>query len=87
VGVAAVEIVSERGPTNNSPFFKGIEVPCPAGKKVLGGGGETSIGSAALISSVPDLSGEAWRVTASEAVLTGSDWWVEAYAICANVAE
>ncbi len=67
---------------------------CPAGKKVIGGGGSTQLVessldvlNAAIRSSNPDSSGTAWQVSAVESGDVDEEvkpWRTRAYAICAT---
>ena len=83
-GVAEIEIVSEESPTDSEP--KAVVASCPEGKRLLGGGGESSLSSVPLTLTRP-ISGTAWITSASEVADTDDDWSVKSYAICANVAE
>ena len=86
VGISDIEFVSEKSPSD-SAVSKTVEATCPAGKKLIAGGGQTNFFAIPLIASRPLSSGEVWRATAAEVVTTTNTWWVEAIAICANVAE
>ncbi len=85
-GVSGLEVVSMTSPTN-SGAQRGLEVPCPAGKRVLGGGAEVVGGSndVAIYASHPLPGQTSWRAWAHEVDPTGDVWSLSAYAICANV--
>jgi hypothetical protein len=70
---------------DNSLFVKTVDVSCPEGKKVVGGGARVLelVPAGALGQSYP-LSATTWRAEAHEIVATGANWSVQAYAICAN---
>jgi hypothetical protein len=57
---------------------------CPAGKKVVGGGGSASP-YAFLYASNPSPSGDSWSVMAMESPPTSADWYLDAFAICVTV--
>jgi hypothetical protein len=87
--VAGLQLVSAESPIN-STGAKSITVSCPAGKKVIGAGGQINIaasGAAALdeITPLPNLSGVN-VVGVETGAGTASNWSVKAYAICANSA-
>jgi hypothetical protein len=82
-GISDYEIVTETSPTSTNTV-RAAFAPCPAGMKVIGGGG--SVVGAALGTSAPLLDGTTWAAF-SEVVAPTSNATVTAYAICANVAE
>ena len=87
-GVIGLEVVTMRTlAPDNSDSSKLIQAPCPAGKKVLGGGGQTNLFAAPVGRSTPIFDGSGWVVSATEVVSSALTWWIEAWAICANVAE
>lgn len=85
-GLAGLEIVTAVSPTD-SDEPKQVDVACPAGKRVVGGGAHLwdAAGKAALDESYPKNETE-WRATAYEVVATALNWHMSAYAICAAVA-
>jgi len=82
-GLAGLEIVTASSTTDSS-VAKFVDVSCPAGKHVVGGGAHIwdAGGKAALDESYP-TSATAWRATAYEVVATPLNWHISAYAICA----
>lgn len=84
-GLAALEIVSGESATNS--VTKQFDISCPAGKKLIGGGGQVfnAGGFAALDESYP-VNDTTWRVTAYEINPTAVNWKVIGYASCATVA-
>jgi hypothetical protein len=54
---------------------------CPAGKKVVGGGGAANP-VAVLYASHPLSGGDAWSVLAIESPATSANWYLDAFAIC-----
>jgi len=86
-GVSGFEIVNVASALS-SDDEKAITATCPAGKKVLGGGGFAGslifTDDVALIASNPSGT-TGWRVAAQETDATGAVWLVRAYAVCANV--
>ena len=85
-GLAGAEIVTAESPTSSSSSRQ-VDVTCPAGKTVVGGGAQiySASGKAALDESYPS-NGTTWRATAYEVVSTTSNWHLSAFAICATVA-
>ena len=87
-GVGGLEIVYETSATN-SDTEKTVTASCPAGKKVLGGGGYafnlTFPDEVAIVASFP-YNGNGWRVVAQETDAYAPGWLVRTYAICAQVA-
>ncbi|MDO8211777.1 hypothetical protein [Conexibacter sp. CPCC 206217] len=62
-----------------------LEIPCAAGKVVLGGGGVVAGGSGGDVTGGFPMTGNTgWTVTAT-ADPTGGPWQINGYAICANV--
>jgi hypothetical protein len=92
VGISGYEIVTVETVPDSS-VHTDVDVLCPAGKRVLGGGGRLLTGTAGVNGGPPVIIrasepfGDAgWTITAEEiAPYTGS-WWVRAFAVCANVA-
>jgi hypothetical protein len=54
---------------------------CPAGKKVVGGGGVANP-QAVLYGSHPLPEGEGWSMLAIESPATSTNWYLDAFAIC-----
>ena len=84
-GVSGLEIVYENT-LNNSDTQKSVMATCPAGKKVIAGGGYAwGAGifpdQVAIVASFP--TGERWRVVAHELDAYVPAWYLRAYAICA----
>lgn len=62
-----------------------LNVPCAAGKVVLGGGGVVAGGrDGDVTGGSPSSNNTAWTITAT-ADPTGGPWQINGYAICANV--
>ncbi len=82
-GVSAVERVETSSP-NNSTSPKVVQIACPAGKRLLGGGARVNGGSpkVALWASFPD-NDNIYRANASETDAFVPSWSLTAYAICA----
>jgi hypothetical protein len=76
------------------PAFNWAQASCPAGKRVIGGGGSIQPPTqfpplpVALVSSLPSFGADGWSWFAAGAEMspTDAEWHVEAVAICANVA-
>jgi hypothetical protein len=85
-GLAGLEIVKVQGPLS-SDSSRLTTVTCPAGKKVVGGGGQVvgGAGDVALDESYP-LNATAWRAVANETNATAAAWFLSAYAVCATAA-
>jgi hypothetical protein len=69
----------------NSNNTKTLSVDCAAGKKVVGGGGSTSItnGDVALYESRP-LDADTWLVSAAENTTVSGNWTLTVYAVCVS---
>ena len=82
-GVSAVERVEASSP-NNSTTPKVVQIACPAGKRLLGGGARVNGGSpkVALWASFPD-NDNIYRANASETDAFVPSWSLTVYAICA----
>ena len=84
-GLSEVEIVKSTSVSNSSD--KGVAANCPAGKKVIGGGGYTSTTTSTsvwvAISHPP--TDTSWRAYGIEASGYAGNWTVTAVAICAKV--
>ena len=63
---------------------KSLEVDCPSGTRVIGGGGESGTGSGANITqSAPLQTGEGWHVAARDGdPVSPAVWQLIGYAIC-----
>jgi len=87
-GVSGLQIVEALSASNS--IDKEITATCPAGKKVIGGGGaivDVGSGGVALERSLTeDGVGAAWTARGHEHDATAANWRVLAQAICANVA-
>ena len=78
------ERLSAVSATNNTDS-KSVSVNCPAGKRLLGGGGLTSNADVYIYASFP-FDDDTWTVGAMEESLPGPTAWdVTAWAICAAV--
>jgi hypothetical protein len=85
-GLSGLELVTANS-ASNSASAKLIDVACPAGKKVVGGGAHIwDAGSFAALDESYPTSATTWRATAYEVNVTGLNWHLTAYALCANVA-
>jgi hypothetical protein len=91
-GVSGLERVSISS-HSNSDRHKHAFAPCPTGKKVVGGGAQVFIANdpaadapIGIMTSFPSAMLDGWAASAQEMVDTDVDWFVTAYALCANVA-
>jgi hypothetical protein len=94
-GLSGVENVVVHSDPNvpNGPAFNWATAQCPAGKRVIGGGGAVwplapfPPMPVALVASLPtsNATGWGWFAAGSEMSPTDAEWHVEAVAICANV--
>jgi len=92
-GVSGYERVYAQSAMNSS-YEKNVWAYCPDGKKIIGGGaaiwgpmvdgGQQLIYGVGLASSMP-WNDYGWAARALEFVPTDDEWFVSAYAICANV--
>ena len=88
-GYERIELISAQ----NSDGLKFLSVPCPAGKRVLGGGAHTDGGPGtttplvvALTASNPAPGNNTtWHAAGREVVATGSSWRLRAHVICATI--
>ena len=82
-GLSAVERVETSSP-NNSTTPKVVQITCPAGKRLIGGGARVNGGSpkVALWASFPD-NDNVYRANASETDAFIPSWSLTVYAICA----
>jgi hypothetical protein len=85
-GLSAVERVEVTSVTNSTPS-RTAQMPCPTGKRLIGGGARLNPGlpQVALQASFPD-NDNVYRATAREIVSTGSTWSLTVFAICATTA-
>jgi hypothetical protein len=85
-GVSGVQIVTGES-VNNSEYSKTVDITCPAGKQLVGGGAQNygGTGFVALDESYP-VNATTWRARAYEVDGTATNWSVKAFAICASVA-
>ena len=81
--MSAVERV-EASSANNSVTPKVLEIACPAGKRLIGGGARVNGGSpkVALCASFPD-NDNIYRASATETDAFIPSWSLTVYAICA----
>ena len=83
-GVSSLERISDSA--TGTGDTKSLTVPCPEGKKVVGGGAEASPGLAlAIQASMPSGDGTGWQATAVATVHTTSQWTLRVVAVCAKV--
>jgi hypothetical protein len=61
-----------------------LTVPCPPGKKVLGGGGKTDYNGNMLSESYPAVSGNGWTIKYSNQTAYTRTVNVTVYAVCAE---
>jgi hypothetical protein len=87
VGVSAEVLVTADSSTNSNTV-KSRSVPCPSGKKVIGGGAavNTTSNSLAITRSSPSSDLTTWTAEAQETAAFAGNWKVTVYAICATVA-
>jgi hypothetical protein len=83
-GLSEVQVVSAASATNSSSSRE-VNVSCPAGKTLTGGGARLAVGPAlsnfvALSKSAP--AGNTWSAAAAEIVASNANWTLHAYAIC-----
>ena len=71
----------------NSTNTKTVNVFCPSGKKVLGGGYALDgiVANINVIANQPALNATAWVVTAAENTATSNNWGVTGFAVCAYI--
>jgi hypothetical protein len=86
-GISGYELIMERN-ISTTGVFNSVGATCPAGKRVIGGGGATAGGIVIgdgpyIIVSQPSLDGRGWLVQTARTVDGYSN--VLAFAICANV--
>jgi hypothetical protein len=78
--------------SNTTEPVKSATAECPAGKQAVGGGakvvgGDVLIAVTASVPTLADIDGKrkGWTVTAQEAGPSGTDWAIEALAVCAEL--
>jgi hypothetical protein len=86
-----VSYVTATSKSNNTEPVKAATSECPAGKQVVGGGakvvgGDVLIAVTASAPTAADIEGKrkGWTAVAQEASASGTNWAVEAYAVCAE---
>lgn len=81
-----LQLVSAESPINSTS--KGLAITCPAGKKVVGVGGQVNVGASGWVGlqRLKIESATKVRIRASETGFPGegANWSVKGYAICAN---
>lgn len=83
-GISGYQVVQGANPVTGTLFHSNT-IDCPAGKKVLGGGGFVNGVNGAgphLVASTPKADGSGWIVTSTK---SAGSLAVVGYAICANV--
>lgn len=82
-GLSAVERVETASPSNSSTT-RSLQVTCPAGKRLIGGGARVVVGSVrvAITTSFPD-NDNIYRASAAETDPYALNWSLIVYAICA----
>ena len=85
-GISGLEVVQVNSGTQNT-FRIDVFAECPAGKQVLGGGFATAGNNLNVSVGANAPYGSSWVVTLVQNDLTDRAWSVQAYAICANVAQ
>jgi hypothetical protein len=85
-GVSGREIVIAAS-LQNSANAKQAFAHCPGGRKVIGGGARLLplVGLSGPVMSWNHPADDRWQARAYEVTPTANVWWIEAYAICANV--
>jgi hypothetical protein len=80
-GVERVESTSDSNTVNS----KTQTIACPTGKRLLGGGARLNpiLAQLAIQTSFPD-NDNVYRATAREIVITGANWSLTVFAVCAN---
>jgi hypothetical protein len=81
-GVSGYEIVAADSATVANQVTN--SVACPAGKRVIGGGGVTVPAGGAVIASLPDPTGTSWSVTANRPA-GAANWSLTIRAVCVSV--
>jgi hypothetical protein len=85
-GISGLQIV-EVSSASSSSSTRQIDVSCPAGKQVIGGGAQLwNAGSDVALDESFPKDATTWRATAYEVNATGTNWHLVAHAICATVA-
>ena len=87
-GISGLEVVYETS-AMNSDTEKVVTASCPAGKKVVAGGGYafnlTYPAEVSIVASFP-FNGSSWRVVTHETDAYAPGWLARTYAVCANLA-
>ncbi|GLX19457.1 hypothetical protein Slala02_27720 [Streptomyces lavendulae subsp. lavendulae] len=83
-GFTGYEVVRAAGESVPPGDFDTTTVPCPAGKRAIGGGFDAEGTETFPIASRPTASNDAWFVAVKNTGTTNTVNW-EAYAICATV--
>jgi hypothetical protein len=82
-----VLVSADTAADSSSP--KSVDVPCPPGKKALGGGSELTANAAgspvAVQDSRPLTTGNGWHASAAETATFGQAWALRVWAVCALV--
>jgi len=84
--LTALERVEVTTSPASSTSPKTAQMPCPSGKRLVGGGSRITAPAAANIAlqaSFPD-NDNVYRATAKEMVATGASWSLTVFAVCAN---
>jgi hypothetical protein len=86
-GISGLQIVSNSSDSNANDN-KSASAPCPAGKKLIGGGATTGgfFGEFLIGNSYPEEGNNRWVASATEKAPYASDWKITTYAVCAVVA-
>jgi hypothetical protein len=81
--LSGVERVETTSPSNSTPS-RTVFIPCPTGKRLLGGGARLNpvLPQLALQQSYPD-NDNIYRATAREIVGTLGNWSLTVFAVCA----
>lgn len=84
-GVSGLQLVQGTTPSNSSD--KSLYVPCPAGKRVLGGGVSAPPSPELTVKrSYPDPQLSGWVANVDQDAPLSFSWAITVYAICATVA-
>jgi len=83
-GLSGLERVEVTTPSNSGPG-KTTSMPCPTGKRLLGGGARVNppLAQVAIMSSYPD-NDNIYRAFAREVIATQANWSLTVFAVCAN---
>jgi hypothetical protein len=83
-GISGYKVVLSNGMTLNPGQTQSAVASCPAGQRTIGGGFNGSSGAVVTVS-VPIGNQQAWATTARNDAATQG--WIQAFAICATVAQ